>query len=541
MRSHAMSRGRLFVVCVLGALAGVVPTASADTTLPVWTCRASAAYVEVDPLLGDQRVEPVLANGFPDRANPDSEQCASSETGVQNVDIPVSEIGAPLVSLEAASASTAIEPQIRPAREQVASADAGVAETVHIELPGLIIDAEAVTATAEGRCVDGAPQLTGSSEILRLTVNGDEIVLPPGTEEQLTDINLLPLARIRLNQQVVDDEGDEQSLTQRAVHIELLQADPDAEPLARVVLAEAKVDFHGDVCAPPVECPEGFEAQDPDANPLVCLRTVTAPCPEGSTADPTKGGACVANCPDGTTREGSGACIREVAAPCPTGTTGDPNAGGACIREVTAPCPTNSTADPNRGGACVIVEQAPPANCPTPTTRDPATNNCVLIRDRPCPEGATPDPTTRVCVQRVTNNVASGENGRIGSPTGPRATCGRLDMFFVRGGFRSVGRSFTSQFGTRTVTRGRLVTCGSNPRPIIGARVDVVHVLPGNKRRRKTGLRSRANGRLTLILPIDLRTRRIEYAYRPDLRSTRVTSRVTLRLTVRSKTGRILR
>ena len=39
------------------------------------------------------------------------------------------------------------------------------------------------------------------------------------------------------------------------------------------------------------------------------------------------------------------------------------------------------------------------------------------------------------------------------------------------------------------------------------------------------GLRSRANGLLTLILPIDLRTRRIEYAYRPNLNTTRVTSR----------------
>jgi hypothetical protein len=75
----------------------------------------------------------------------------------------------------------------------------------------------------------------------------------------------------------------------------------------------------------------------------------------------------------------------------------------------------------------------------------------------------------------------------------------------------------------------------------VGARVDVVHVLPGNKRRRKTGLRSRANGLLTLILPIDLRTRNIEYAYRPDLRSRRVTSRVTLRLTVQNRRGRTLR
>jgi hypothetical protein len=113
-------------------------------------------------------------------------------------------------------------------------------------------------------------------------------------------------------------------------------------------------------------------------------------------------------------------------------------------------------------------------------------------------------------------------------------------MRFVRG-TRNLGTSFTSRFGNRTVTRGQLVTCGSNPRPIIGARIDVVHVLPGNKRRRKTGLRTRAQGRSTLILPIDLRTRNIEYAYRPDLRSTRVTSRVTLRLTVKNRAGRTLR
>jgi hypothetical protein len=113
-------------------------------------------------------------------------------------------------------------------------------------------------------------------------------------------------------------------------------------------------------------------------------------------------------------------------------------------------------------------------------------------------------------------------------------------MHFARG-TRNLGRSFTSIFGNRTVTRGRLVTCGANPKPIIGARVDVVHVLPGNKRRRKTGLRSRANGQLTLILPIDLRSRSVEYSYRPDLLSTRVTSRITLKLTVRTHGGRVLR
>jgi len=525
MRKHAMSRGRLFAVCVLGALAGVVPTASADTTLPVWTCRASAVYAESQTLLGTQRVEPVLANGFPSRTAPDSEVCATDETGVQEINLLDEET--PLVTAEAASASTSIAPQVGAARDQTVAADAGIAETVRVSLGALTIDAEAITAEADGACVAGEPVLTSDSTIVALSIGDLPIdILDPSQE---IDIPLLGLVRIRLNQEdvEVDPVTGDTTLTRRAAHIELLPLVGD-EPLVRIVLGETQVDFHGDVCAPPVPpptCPAGYVGQEAPDGTIVCLQTVTV-CAPGSTQVPNQpAGTCVLTCPEGS-------------APA--------NAGGACVVTVTrdvpvtVPCPAGSAADPNRGGACVIVEQAPPANCPATTTRDPATNNCVLVRDRPCPEGSTADPATRLCVATRVNNVGSGENGRIGSPDGPVATCGRLTMRFVRGS-RNLGTRHTTRFGNRTVTRGRLVTCGTNPRPIIGARVDVVHVLPGNKRRRKTGLRSRANGLLTLILPIDLRTRNIEYAYRPDLRSTRVTSRVTLRLTVRNRTGRILR
>jgi len=508
MRNHALSRGRLFVVCVLGALAGVVPTASADTTLPVWTCRASAAYVEVPGVLGETRVEPILANGFPRRdPNADTSQCVTTQTGVQNVDLPGTGLGAPLVRLTGAFATTRITPELTAARDQQVFANGGVTNSLTITLGGLTITADTVNAQASASCVGAdpatrTPQLNGSSEIVNLQINGTPINLL--TEQSVLDALLV---RVAFNEQATTGTAtsDDQSLTRRAVKIELLPL-TGGVPLATVVLGEAKVDRHGAVCAPlppPPACPAGFVPQA-GSNPLVCVKTVTAPCPSGSTADPNQGGACIV--------------IRDVAAPCPSGTT----------------------ADPTRGNACIMLVQSPPANCPAGSTRDPATNNCVLIRDRPCPEGATPDPATRVCVATRVNNVGSGENGRIGSATGPVATCGRLTMRFVRG-TRSLGTSFTSRFGNRAVTRGQLVTCGSNPRPIIGARVDVVHVLPGNKRRRKTGLRSRAGGKLTLILPIDLKTRSIEYAYRPDLRSTRVTSRVTLRLTVKNRAGRTLR
>lgn len=501
MRNHALSRGRLFAVCVLGALAGVVPTASAQEG-PVWTCRASAAYAEVNLLLGPQRVEPVLANGNPNRDSPDLPQCATDATGVQPLEIPPGP--SPLITAEAASASTQIAPEFAAARDQTVSANAGIAETVRVELGGLVIDVEAITASARGTCVNGVPQLTSSSRILAISIAGQAPIVIPDDGQGPVDINI-GLVRLRLNQeQIVPGAGGDQQLIRQAAHLELLPVG-GGQPLTRVVLGEVKVDFHGAVCAPavPQVCPEGFAPQA-GSNPLLCVKTVTAPCPAGSTADPAQGGACI------------------------------------IIREVAVPCPAGSTADPNRGGACILLVQSPPAACPTGTSRDPATNNCVLIRDRPCPAGATVDAPTGVCVVTTTNNIGSGENGRIGSPTGPVATCGRLSMRFVRG-TRNLGSRHTVRFGTRTVTRGRLVTCGSNPRPIVGARIDVVHVLPGNKRRRKTGLRSRANGLLTLILPINLRTRSVEYAYRPDLRSTRVTSRRTLRLTVRNRAGRVLR
>jgi hypothetical protein len=526
MRKHPRTRARWLLLATLGAFAVLVPSASADTTLPVWTCRASAGYVELDPLLGTRRVEPVLANGFPDRANPDTGQCASSDTGAQDVNIPGGTATEPTLALNAAFATTRITPEIGFAREQTAFANGGVIEPLRIVVGGLTIVAEAVTAEATGRCVGTTPTLTGRSQILRLQINDQTIEIP--ANGQPLDINLSPLIRVRLNEQVRTGTATtaDEALTQRAVHIEVLPVPGAAQPVANIVIGEAKVDRHGAVCAPPPPppaCPAGSTAQNPGGNPLICvLPGVTPPCPAGSTPDPNAGGACV--------------IIREVPAPCPAGSTPDPNAGGACVVVRQAPCPEGSTPDPNAGGACVIVRQAPAANCPNGTIRDPASNNCILVRDRPCPQGSTPDPATRVCVVPIVRNVGSG-NGRIGDATGPRATCGRITMRFVRGG----GRSLTNRFGTRVVTRGRLVTCGSRPRPIVGARVDVVHVLPGGRRLRKTGMRSRGGGRLTLILPLDLRSRRIEFAYRPDLNLTRVTSRVTLRLTVRDRRGRVLR
>jgi hypothetical protein len=116
------------------------------------------------------------------------------------------------------------------------------------------------------------------------------------------------------------------------------------------------------------------------------------------------------------------------------------------------------------------------------------------------------------------------------------ALSGRLRMWFVKSKTRT-RRSYTSRFGHRVVTRGRLR--GSNGKGIVGARIDVYHIRrDGTRRLVKTGLKSRAGGALTLILPNNVDTRTIEFAYRA-LRPGPITSRQRLRLTVRTKNGRI--
>jgi hypothetical protein len=129
------------------------------------------------------------------------------------------------------------------------------------------------------------------------------------------------------------------------------------------------------------------------------------------------------------------------------------------------------------------------------------------------------------------NSAASGDvliNGVRGS------SCARLKMRFAGG-----RRSIASRFGTRKVVRGRIVNCKG--KSIVRARIDVIHVVNGKRRLVKTGLRSRAGGALTLILPSNIKTRELRFEYRGNLRSTKVTSRSVLHITVRDRRGRTLR
>jgi hypothetical protein len=114
-------------------------------------------------------------------------------------------------------------------------------------------------------------------------------------------------------------------------------------------------------------------------------------------------------------------------------------------------------------------------------------------------------------------------------------TCAKLRMYFAA----NKKSSYVSRYGRRAVVRGRLVNCRG--KSIVRARIDVVHIVKGKRHLVKTGLRSRAGGKVTLILPRNLKTRSLGFEYRGNLLSSKVTTRKTLRLTVRSRHGRILR
>jgi hypothetical protein len=134
---------------------------------------------------------------------------------------------------------------------------------------------------------------------------------------------------------------------------------------------------------------------------------------------------------------------------------------------------------------------------------------------------------------------SSGTAGSTGSG-GPKkpdngtnaSECVRLKVFFDRrrGNRANMGhgpRRITSHRGTREVVRGVIVNCKG--KPVVNAKLDVIHVVKG-KRLKKTGVRSRDRGRLTLILPNNLTTRRVVFRYRPFVNGAKVAASKSLRI-----------
>ncbi|MEA2150019.1 MAG: hypothetical protein QOD69_1849 [Solirubrobacteraceae bacterium] len=273
-----MSRKLLVALSAAIGTLVLVPAADAYTTLPVWQCRASPSYASVN---AGNRVEPFAANGNINTANgvsPDHAQCAPSEAGAGNT---ATQIGIPqdFIGARTAGAVTNITPELGKAIDQKVASDAKV-ENVTLQLPQggtIVLGVNVASSSAAGTCVSGSkvPKLTGTSQVVGLTLGGTPIDLDPlikAIDDLLQPLNaivdIIPNEQIRTTN----------SLTVRALHVKVLTAS-GGTPLVDAVLAESKVGANGPVC-------------DPDAQNTGSSLPPGEVCPKGSQLD-TTGSLCI--------------------------------------------------------------------------------------------------------------------------------------------------------------------------------------------------------------------------------------------------------
>jgi Ca2+-binding RTX toxin-like protein len=266
-----MQRSSL-ATAVLGALFAIVlavPSADAATGVPVWKCRASATYASV---AGNNRVEPVVANGKPNTANgadSDNALCGDAEVGAGNLLTPLG-IAQTSLGAQSASAVTSVAPDLGKAIDQTVSSTAKVE---HLTLGGAL-SVQAATSGATASCSGGTPNLQGTSTVVGINSS----TLDPLIQSLANLLSVVPsLVSIKINEQVRTSD----SLTVRALHVKVLSPS-SGPPLLDVIVAESKVGFNGGVCDPSQQGPGGQI------------------CPTGSTYD-ISGNVCVIEGSSGST------------------------------------------------------------------------------------------------------------------------------------------------------------------------------------------------------------------------------------------------
>ena len=244
-----MTRRLLVAIAAVAGALTLVPSAHAFTNEPVWKCRASPLYSSIS---GQNRVEPIVANGNINTANggeDDRAQCATSETGAGNtatqLAIPQDFIGA-----TSTQAKTEIVPELGKAINQKVTSTAKV-ENLQIQIPAgspALLGVKAATSAATATCVSGTtvPKFDGTSQVADLTVLGAPIGLD-GLLGALTQA-LAPLGAlvdIKINEKVTEADG---TLAVRALHVKVIRG--NGTPLVDLIVAESKVGANGTVCDP---------------------------------------------------------------------------------------------------------------------------------------------------------------------------------------------------------------------------------------------------------------------------------------------------
>jgi hypothetical protein len=257
MHQLRAARAVALAVVFIAAALTIASPARADTSKPVWKCRASAAYVVLN---GGDRAEAIVANGNVNTArgeDPDRALCgSSSEAGAGNLPAPLG-IPSDLLAARTTSAITSIDPELGISSQQKVSAT-GRVENLTLQLPQgarVTLGVTVADSMATAECTGGTPQLDGSSRVLGLTLGGVPISADRLVEALTSALSsLTPLITVTPNEMIRTPD----SLTVRALHVVVRLG---ARTLVDAVVAESKVGFDGAVCSPPQVmaqiCPNG--------------------------------------------------------------------------------------------------------------------------------------------------------------------------------------------------------------------------------------------------------------------------------------------
>lgn len=267
-----MSRGmRAALTCAVLATttsASTAAPAAADITGPQWNCRASALYASV---AGNNRVEPVVANGNQNTANgvsPDLALCGNGQAGASNLATPLA-LPVELISADSVSAITAVDPPLGASADQKVGARAKVEDLkVPLTTGTTIIGARAADSVATASCVANVPKLEGTSTLVGVTLGGQEVVLDQvvaAISDALAPLG--PIIEVKVNEQIKDAT----SLTVRALHVKVLQAAGE-NPILDLVVAESRVVAPAGVCDRKGTAGSGTQKE-------------IKPCPKGATLD----------------------------------------------------------------------------------------------------------------------------------------------------------------------------------------------------------------------------------------------------------------
>jgi hypothetical protein len=267
-------RAGLGTVC-LTVVATLALAGSAHAAGTGFTCRASAARVTALTLIG---AEPVVANAAGD-------PCRSDATGAMSLSLPGILAGGTGLASTTSAASSA--------------AGAGQVQNLALGLPvalgplgALDLTATTASSTASVRCSGSTPSLSGSSQVVGLTLAGRPITASGSYDLSSLLPGLSGVADVALDQRTTS-AGE---LTQDAVDVTILGGPLDG---AHIVLGEAHVGADGN-------CASNGGGGGTGGG--------------GGGGGTGTGGGSGGGCPAGTTATGGGACA------IPAGTEGNAHA-----------------------------------------------------------------------------------------------------------------------------------------------------------------------------------------------------------------------